>query len=174
MNNPATRFSLEVDGTTLTCPVGEKWAKENIRTKATPVLSCEGPCIRGEIARLAADRVAKEDSYARACYGEVLAVRHSSMAAWVKNAEKVVMIDGCFLTCVGRILKNLVDEEKIVHIDALRVHKKYSDLFLADDVPEAERKETARQVADKILAMLKDGKQETKSSGPSGVIASAS
>ena len=160
MNGPAPQFSLAVDGTTLVCPVGEKWAKSNIDKKAIPVLSCEGPCIRGEIARLAADRVALEDSYARACYGEVLVVPHSSMAAWVKGAEKVIMIDGCFLTCVGRILKNVVDEKKIMHIDALRLHKKYSDLFLTNDVPEAERKETAQQVADKILAMLKDTKQE--------------
>ncbi len=162
MSDSTTRFSLEVDGITGLCPVGERWAKENIQKGVTPVLSCEGPCIRGEIARLAADMVAKEDSYARACYGEVLTVPHSSMAEWVKSADKVVMIDGCFLTCVGRILKNLVDEKKIVHVDALRLHKKYSDLFLMDEVPEAERKETARQAADKILAMLRDRNQGGK------------
>jgi uncharacterized metal-binding protein len=168
MSSPTSHFSLEVDGTSLLCPVGEKWAKNNITNKMTPVLSCEGPCIRGEIARLAADMISKEDSYARACYGEVIAVPHSSMAGWVKSADKIVMIDGCFLTCVGRIVKNLVDEKKIVHIDALRIHKKYSDLFLTEDVPEAERKETARQVADKILVILKDEKQVTKPAACAG------
>lgn len=75
------------------------------------------------------------------------------------------MIDGCFLKCVGRILKNLVDEEKIVHIDALSLYKKYTDVFLMDDVPEVERKEVARQVADKILAMLKEEKEPLRSEG---------
>ncbi len=154
MNNPVSHFSLEVDGVTGVCPVGEKWAKENISKKATPVLACEGPCIRGEIARLAANIVGKEDSYGRACYAEVALVPHSSMTQWVKSADKIIMIDGCFLSCIGRVLNNLVDENKIVHIDALRLHKKYSDLFLMDDVPEAERKEAARQVAAKILAIL--------------------
>jgi hypothetical protein len=56
-------------------------------------------------------------------------------------------------------LKNLVDEGKIVQIDALPLHKKYSDIFLMDDVPETERKEVARQVADKILNMLNERKE---------------
>ncbi len=162
MDNSASKFSLEVDGVTGVCPVGEKWAKDNISRKTIPVLACEGPCIRGEIARLAANIVAKEHSYARACYAEVALVPHSTMTQWVKSSTKIVMIDGCFLSCIGRVLNNLVDEKKIVHIDALRLHKKYSDVFLMDDVPEAERKETARQVADRILVMLKEQSMEMK------------
>ena len=65
------------------------------------------------------------------------------------------MIDGCFLKCHGRVLKNLVAEEKVIHIDALPFYKKYTDVFLMDDVPEEERKAVARQVADKIIAKLK-------------------
>ncbi len=64
------------------------------------------------------------------------------------------MIDGCFLRCHGRILKNLIGDGKMVQIDTLPLHKKYSDIFLMDDVPEAERKAVARQVADKVIAML--------------------
>jgi uncharacterized metal-binding protein len=156
MNNSSLDFSLEVDGVTGVCPAGEKWSKEKMSKKAIPVLSCEGPCIRGEIARLAANIVAKEDPFARACYAEVALVPHSSMTQWVKQSEKVVMIDGCFLKCIGRVLNNLVEEEKIIHFDALQLHKKYSTLFDMDDVSEAERKETAQFVADKILTTLKE------------------
>jgi len=78
------------------------------------------------------------------------------MARWVKEADKSIMIDGCFLKCHGRVLKNLIGEKKIVQIDALSLHKKYSDIFLMDEVPEVERQETARQVAEKIIATLKD------------------
>ncbi len=76
------------------------------------------------------------------------------MARWVKTADRVVMIDGCFLKCHGRVLKKLIPEEKVVHVDALPLYKKYTDVFLADDVPETERKAAARQVADKIIATL--------------------
>jgi uncharacterized metal-binding protein len=165
MNRSIPNFFLEVEGVKGICPAGENWAKQNIIEKKIPVLSREGPCIRGEIARLAANMVAKEKPSARSCYAEVALVPHSSMAQWAKEAEKIIMIDGCFLKCVGRIMKNLVDEEKIVHIDALSLYKKYRDVFLMDGVPEAERKEVAQQVADKILAMLKEEKVPLRSEG---------
>jgi len=69
------------------------------------------------------------------------------------------------LKCHGRILKHLIDEEKMIHIDALPLYKKYTDLFLMDDVPEAERKAVARQVADKILAILKEDNKPRSSEG---------
>jgi len=155
MNVYTPDFSLAVDGVKGLCPAGEAYAEQNISDKRIPVLSCEGPCIRGEIARLAANLVAREvPSYARACHAETFFVPHSAMARWVKGAENTIMIDGCFLKCHGRVLNNLIGEANIVHIDALPIHKKYSDVFLMDDVPEEERKQTARLVADEIIATL--------------------
>jgi hypothetical protein len=156
-------FSLAVQGVKGLCPAGEVYAKRNISDKKIPVLSCEGPCIRGEIARLAANLIAHEVPYfARACHAETFLVPHSSMARWVKEAEKTVMIDGCFLKCHGRVLNNLIGEGKVIHIDALPLYKKYTDIFLMDDVPEGERNAVARQVADQIIARLKEeNRQET-------------
>ena len=156
--NPSTPdFSLAVEGVKGACPAGEAYAKQNIIDRKIPVFSCEGPCIRGEIARLAANLVAQEvPSFARCCHAETFVVPHSSMARWVKEADQAIMIDGCFLKCHGRILKNLIDEEKMIQIDTLPLHKKYSDVFLYTDVPEVERQAVARQVADRILAMLKE------------------
>lgn len=155
MNAYTPDFSLDVQGIKGLCPAGETFAKEQIAKKTVPVLSCEGPCIRGEIARLAANVVAnKVPRLARACHAETFFVPHSSMAAWVKGAEKTVMIDGCFLQCHGRVLKGLVGEGKMIQIDALPFYRKYTDIFLMDDVPEDERKAVARQVADKIIAKL--------------------
>ncbi len=149
-------FSREVQAVKGYCPVGERYAKEQMAKKSIPVLSCEGACIRGEIARLAANHVAAElAGLARACHAETFFVPHSTMATWVKEAEKVLMLDGCFLKCHGRVLNNLVAEEKVVHIEVLPFYRKYNDVFLIDDVPEDERKAVAREVADKILAKLK-------------------
>ncbi len=150
-------FSLEVEGVKGFCPVGEAYANQQLAAKRIPVLSCEGPCVRGEIARLAANLIAKEvPSLARACHGETFFVPHSAMASWVKSAEKAIMIDGCFLACHGRALKALIGEEKVVHIDALPLPKKYGDVFSMDDVPREELEAVARQVADKIIARLKE------------------
>ena len=156
MENYTPDFSLEVQGVKGYCPAGEVYAKRQIEIKTIPVMSCEGPCIRGEIARLAANYVTQElPSLARACHAETFLVPHSSMARWVKGAEKSIMIDGCFLKCHGRVLNKLIGEDKVVEIDALPLYKKYTDIFLMDDVPEDERKAVARQVAGKIVAKLK-------------------
>jgi uncharacterized metal-binding protein len=155
MENYSPEFSLDVEGVRGFCPAGEVYAAQQIETKSIPVLSCEGPCIRGEIARLAANFIAQDvPSLARACHAETFFVPHSSMARWVKEAEKVVMIDGCFLKCHGRVMKKLVGEERMIQIDALPFYRKYTDVFLMDDVPEDDRKAVARAVADKIIAKL--------------------
>jgi uncharacterized metal-binding protein len=157
MTHYSPDFTLEVEGVKGVCPAGEVYANQTIAERKIPVFSCEGPCIRGEIARLAANLVAHEvPSLARACHAETFLVPHSSMARWVKGAEKTVMIDGCFLKCHGRVLKKLIGEDKVVHIDALPLYKKYTDIFLMDDVPEEERNAVARQVADKIITILKE------------------
>lgn len=161
MIDQTSDFQLAVEGVKGRCPAGEAWAERNISDRTIPVLSCEGPCIRGEIARLAANLVAQEmPSHARACHAETFYVPHSAMARWVKGADKSVMIDGCFLKCHGRALKGLVGEERMIHIDALPLHRKYSDIFLMDEVPEAERKDVARQVADRIIGMLREGETD--------------
>jgi len=153
-------FTLAVAGVKGVCPAGEAYAQQTMAERKIPVFSCEGPCIRGDIARLAANLIAHEvPALARACHAETFLVPHSAMARWVKGAETAVMIDGCFLQCHGRVLKQLIGDDKVVQIDALPLHKKYGDVFLLDDVPEEERKAVARQVADKIIVMLKDDKR---------------
>jgi hypothetical protein len=66
------------------------------------------------------------------------------------------MIDGCFLKCHGRVLKGLIGEERMMQFDALPFYRKYTDIFLMDDVPEEERKAVARQVADKMIEKIKE------------------
>jgi uncharacterized metal-binding protein len=69
----------------------------------------------------------------------------------------VVIIDGCSLFCHGRIAENIIDADKLININALPIHGKYADLMEVDDVEEEERKQTARETADKILTSLKEG-----------------
>jgi uncharacterized metal-binding protein len=115
-----------------------------------------------------ANLVAEEAPYARCCYAETLLVPHSTMTTWVKEAEEVVVIDGCFLRCIGRVLDNVIDKEKMINIDTNPMHKKFADVFLYTDVPEETRKEAASNVADKVLEKLRKeqvaGKAEERAS----------
>lgn len=156
MKQPKQQFSIEVESTSGKCPIGETTGNRNIAEGRIPVLSCEGACIRGEIARLAAHMVAKEEGFARACHGELFSVPDSAMAQWVKQAEQVVLIDGCGLRCHGRILENLLEKGTLAQFNALSVYKKYTDVFDIDGIPEDERRQAARQVADRVLAALKE------------------
>ena len=148
------KMIVNVDTTKGSCPIGEITGKTNISESKIPVLSCEGACIRGEIARLAANIVTKEQAYGRGCHGELITVPDSAISQWMKSAEKVVLIDGCFLRCHGRIIENILDNKKLIQFDALSHHKRYNDIFDYDDVPEEERKEVAQSVADWVMESL--------------------
>jgi uncharacterized metal-binding protein len=153
--NPATpTFAIEVETTPALCPVGERYAAEQMRNRTTPVLSCEGPCIRGEIARQAAHMIGRQSGFARACQGEAVAVPDSAMARWVREAEKVLVLDGCFLHCQGRLMRRMLRPDQLLEIDALPLYRRYTDLFDIDSVAEAERLAVARQVAERVLAKV--------------------
>jgi uncharacterized metal-binding protein len=84
----------------------------------------------------------------------LITVPDSAIAQWINSAEKVVLIDGCFLRCHGRIIENILDNKKLIQFDALSHYKKYNDIFDYDDVPEEERKEVAQSVADWVMDSL--------------------
>jgi uncharacterized metal-binding protein len=158
MRGSTNKFSIQVEAIKAVCPLGEVVGTKMISTRKIPVLSCEGGCFRGEIARLAAHMVAMEEPYSRGCHGEMFTAPSSAMAEWVKKAENVVVIDGCFMRCHGRIMKNIVGDKSLIQFDALAMYNKdnkYTDTMLVDEVPEAERKDLARKVADRILTKLK-------------------
>jgi uncharacterized metal-binding protein len=160
MSTSNTTFTIEVEGMKAVCPLGEVVGNKMIAERKIPVISCEGGCFRGEIARVAAHMVAKEEPYSRGCHGEMFTAPRSAMTEWAKKAGKVVVIDGCFMRCHGRIMKNVVGHQNMIQFDALCIYNKgnkYSDIMLVDEIPEAERKDLARQVADEILASLKAG-----------------
>jgi uncharacterized metal-binding protein len=160
MSTSKQHFSIEVEGMKAVCPLGEVVGKKMIAERKLPVISCEGGCFRGEISRLAAHIVGKQEPFMRGCHGEFFTAPTSAMADWARKAEKVIVMDGCFMRCHGRIMKNIIGEENMVQFDALKIYnkdKKYTDIMLYDEVPEEERKQLAEQVADKILATLKNG-----------------
>jgi hypothetical protein len=155
MEATQSSFSVEITGTDKHCPAGEKAGDRYIKGGKIPVLSCEGACIRGEIARLAAHIVAKEEPFRRGCHGELLTVPGSALAKWMTTTEKLVLIDGCFLHCHGRVLENLIGRDRLVQFDAHSYYRKFNENFDIDEVPEAERKAAARLVADAVLAELR-------------------
>jgi hypothetical protein len=52
-----------INPTTGSRPIGKMTVKKNMSQSKIPVQSCEGACIRGEIARRTANIVSKNNSY---------------------------------------------------------------------------------------------------------------
>jgi uncharacterized metal-binding protein len=159
MSKLKQKISIDVEDIKAVCPLGEIVGNEMIANERIPVISCEGGCFRGEIARVAAHIVAKEEPYSRGCHGEMFTAPHSAMAEWAGKANKVIVIDGCFMHCHGRIMKNIVGRENVTQFNALPLYNKdnkYSDIMVVGDISEDERKDLAQQVAEKILASLKN------------------
>lgn len=65
----------------------------------------------------------------------------------VREAERVLMIDGCFLRCHQRVLKVLIPAERVFLIDAHRIRGSFADAFSRGEVSEVERKDAAARAA---------------------------
>ncbi|MCG8684527.1 MAG: putative zinc-binding protein [Desulfobacterales bacterium] len=154
MNDLKSQFTITYENATGHCPAGEKFSRKMMDLSKTPVISCEGSCIRGEIARLAANMVAKEDEFARGCHGEFLSVPHSTMAKWAEKSKRIVVIDGCFLHCHGRLMQGIYGKDQLAVFDALSFYGKYTDLMDIDDVPAEQRKDAAVAVFKGVLNHL--------------------
>lgn len=138
-------------------PTWRSSREKMIEEDKIPVISCEGGCFRGEIARVASHIVARESPYSRGCHGEMFTAPSSALAEWAMKAQKVVVIDGCFMRYHGRIMKNIVGHENMIQYDALPIYNKdnkYSEIMLVEEVSEAERKYLTQQVANKVLEDL--------------------
>jgi hypothetical protein len=157
-------ISLSVTRTTASCAIGDEKSRLCSLDASIPVLSCEGACIRGDIARIAANSLARRKGFGRGCSGELLTAPESGMAAWITAAKAVVCVDGCHMGCQSRILENLIDPTAIRLFNAQSVHGKYTTVFAIDEVPECERKAAGEEVAAAIASALADGQADIDAS----------
>jgi DGC domain. len=165
-------ITINVTRTSASCSIGDRTGERQERQGSTPVLSCEGACIRGELARLAANRLAQMEGFGRGCLGELLTAPESGMARWIQAASEVVCVDGCHMGCLSRILENQIDAARLRVFNAQGYHGKYSEVFGIDEIPECERKNLGASVAASIASRLADGGEEPAairgSHGPAG------
>jgi len=100
--------TIQVRLTDQRCELGDAYARKHMTTPPKiAVLSCEGMCLRGEVARRAANLIAHELEPARTvrvCHGGLLETS-GGMRELVARADRVLMLDGCFLACGTRLLR---------------------------------------------------------------------
>lgn len=144
--------------TSRVCADGMNYVKKELtKEPKTAVISCEGACIKGEVARAAANILAyqlKRDSAVRICLGDA-ATGNSRMVDLITRAPKVISIEGCPLSCGTAILMKRLPDLKATIIDASMLYvfdrTKYFEIF---DLPREQIDEYAQSVAKHIEAIL--------------------
>ena len=137
------------------CPMCEDYAARQ-RDKPVVVMSCEGGCLRGEIARQAANILCFElapEKTARLCLGGAF-TKDTGQRELARNAPKLVAIEGCFIECATRMMKGAVPGIAPDVVIADKLCKFDRRLFGINEMPEAEIRQHAREVAEKVAQTL--------------------
>ncbi|CAG0990128.1 hypothetical protein ANRL3_02716 [Anaerolineae bacterium] len=153
--------TIQVRLTDQRCELGDGYARKYLTTPPrVAVLSCEGMCLRGEVARRAANLIAHElapDRTVRVCHGGLLETS-GGMRDLVERAEQILLLDGCSLACGTRLLKGAFPASKPTVAFTDQLFELDRPVFSVDEVTDVEIKTHARTVAEKVVAAKLDGK----------------
>ncbi|MDF2499438.1 MAG: hypothetical protein K0Q77_152 [Anaerosporomusa subterranea] len=147
---------------TRVCPEGAQYVKKVLAgPPRTAIMACEGGCIKGEVARVAANILAyqlEQDAAVRICLGDAVTAE-SGFVELVKQAPTTIVLEGCFLHCGTNIMKTRLPDFDPVIVEAIRLYNfdrdKYFEIF---DMPRAEIEQYAKQVADYVQQAYFHGK----------------
>jgi uncharacterized metal-binding protein len=111
-------------------------------------MSCEGGCLRGEVARRAANVLCFElapEKTARLCVGGAF-TKDTGQRALARNAKRIVAIEVCFIECASRLKPEVVIADTLYDFDR--------KLFGISEMPESELNDHSREVATAVAARL--------------------
>jgi uncharacterized metal-binding protein len=144
--------TVTIRSTTAICGLCENYVEAH-HDRRYAVVSCEGACLRGEISRRAANilchRLASE-STVRICSGSALTM-DSGQRSLLRNASKVLILEGCSLECASRSLEAVVPTMKPVLIQTDGLADFDRNLFGLNELDEREIAAIAEKVAQKVL-----------------------
>lgn len=133
------------------CPVCENYAKKQV-SKPVAVICCEGACLRGEVARRAADILCRSlapQKTVRICLGGAF-TKDTGQRNLVRNAKKVVSVEGCYIKCASRMMKGVIKKLKPQVVLADNLYDFDRNIFGTDEMSESEINRHAGEVATKI------------------------
>jgi uncharacterized metal-binding protein len=137
------------------CSACENYAKEN-SSKAVAVMCCEGGCLRGEIARRATNLVCfnyAPEKTVRICLGGAF-TKDTGQRNLVRNASRVLAVEGCFLNCASRMMQGVLPELKQEAIIATNFYEVESSTFGINEMSDDEINSRADAVARKIVDQI--------------------
>ncbi len=146
---------VRIEKTKNSCRLCEDYA-ERQKTKPVAVMSCEGACLRGEVARRAANILCHSlapEKTVRICLGGAF-TKDTGQRALVRNAPRVIALEGCFINCSSRMMNGAVEGLNPEVIIADRLYDFDRKLFGIEEMPSEQIEAHARAVARKIAETL--------------------
>ena len=146
---------MRIETTKNVCPTCEDYAKRHA-LKPIVVMCCEGGCLRGEIARRAANLLCHElapEKTVRICLGGAF-TKDTGQRGLVRNAREVLALEGCFIECAARMMRGVLPDlapRVVIATDSYDVDK---NLFGVDEMADQEISARAQQVAEEVLGTL--------------------
>ncbi len=147
--------TVRIEKTRNVCPMCEDYAKKQA-SKPVAVISCEGACLRGEVARRAANLICHSlapEKTVRICLGGAF-TKDTGQRNLVRKAPKVIAVEGCFINCSSRMMKSVITELEPEVIVADKLYDFDRSLFGIDEMSEDEIRIHAQEVAKKIAERL--------------------
>jgi uncharacterized metal-binding protein len=138
------------------CKEGRRYVERQLASgPKTAVLACEGACVKGEVARTAANLLAyrlERDRAVRICLGDATTAS-SGFAELVTGAPRAVAVEGCRLRCATELLKAHLPGVAVTAIDASALYTFDRErCFEILDMPREELDAHAAAVAERVRA----------------------
>ena len=152
---PVNCETVNIEKTRNVCPMCEDYARTQ-GSKPVVVMCCEGACLRGEIARQAANLLCHKlapDKTVRLCLGGAF-TKDTGQRRLARNGKRAIALEGCFIECASRMMKGVIPELKPEVIIADTLYDFDRSLFGIDQMPEAQIQVHAEEVARQVLERL--------------------
>jgi uncharacterized metal-binding protein len=150
--------TVKIEKTKNVCPMCEDFATAQIKEQVPyAIISCEGACLRGEVSRQAANLISFSllpHKATRICLGGAF-TKDAGQRNLVRNAKRVIVLEGCFIECASRMMKGVIDDLKPEVIIVDRLYEFDKKLFSVNEVSESQIKEFANTAAHIIVEKLK-------------------
>jgi uncharacterized metal-binding protein len=146
---------VRIEKTKNSCRLCDRYAEDQ-KAKPVAVMCCDGACLRGEVARQAANLLCHSlarDKTARICLGGAF-TKDSGQRDLVRTAGRLISLEGCHVNCASRMMSGVIEGLTPEVVIADRMYDFDRSLFGIDELPPEEIRDHARTVARKIAATL--------------------
>jgi uncharacterized metal-binding protein len=155
-NQTTTNYEdIRIENAKNMCGLCENYA-ERQKSKPIAVMCCEGACLRGDIARQAANilcHTLAPEKTVRICLGGAF-TKNTGQRNLVRTAPRLIALEGCFVNCSSRMMHGVIQGLEPEVIIADRLYDFDRNLFGIDEMSPEESRTHANTVAMKIAATL--------------------